>query len=297
MTEHDEWDITTSVGITALAVAAARAIDGQRADTLVEDPYAESFVRAAVPPVPMPTAPPGEDTSGADSAELTWARIAEYVGVRSRFFDDYFAEASRAGVDQVVLLAAGLDTRTFRLSWPAGTDVYEVDQPKVLAFKDEVLTTQGARSGANRHVITVDLREDWPRALWAAGFDPSRPTAWLAEGLLPYLPAAAERDLFIRLQELSPVGSRIALEHIGEDVRSFIDHPLFRESSERFGIDIAQLLYDGTGEAPEHWLTGHGWRAESSQAAELAERYGRPLHEDVREIIGAAVLLRAERVD
>ncbi|GAA3439943.1 SAM-dependent methyltransferase [Kutzneria kofuensis] len=185
MTQQADWDIVTDVGITALAVAAARAIESHRANPLVSDPYAELFVAAARPQPPMPTRP-------ADAPD-PWQDMGDYLGVRSRFFDEYFAAGATR---QAVLLAAGLDVRGYRLDWPAGTVVYELDVPKVLQFKQNVLADNGVASRTEVRNVDVDLRDDWPTALQRAGFDRTAPTSWLAEGLLPFLPNDAVERLF-----------------------------------------------------------------------------------------------------
>jgi hypothetical protein len=104
--------------------------------------------------------------------------------IRTRFFDDYLTAAIAARCHQVVLLAAGLDTRALRLAWPAGTRVFEIDLPGVLSFKDSVLAAQGAVPRCERIKVPADLCTDWTAALAEAGFDRSTPAAWLAEGLL-----------------------------------------------------------------------------------------------------------------
>lgn len=286
-TVDDQWDITTSVGATALAVAVGRAIESTRDDGLVHDPYAQAFVDAAGSALPLPDDPAEDDVLRSQ---------AGYLGVRSRFFDDALGAAVRAGTTQVVLLAAGLDTRGCRLGWPSGVTVYEVDQPAVLEFKDRVLDDAGATSEATRVAVPVDLRHDWPAALRAAGFDPSRPTVWLAEGLLPYLPADAERLLFERVQELSAPGSRIAVEHFADSVDDILANPNFRSLSERLiGTDVAGLFFDEPrGEGPQTWLSAHGWDVRSNAVRDLAQEYGRTLDGDVRDSMGRVELLSAD---
>ncbi len=286
-TVDDQWDITTSVGATALAVAAGRAIESTRDDRLVHDPYAQAFVDAAGSALPQPDDPAEEGVLRSQVG---------YLGIRSRYFDDALGAAVRAGTTQVVLLAAGLDTRGCRLGWPSGVTVYEVDQPAVLEFKDRVLADAGATSDATRVAVPVDLRHDWPAALRAAGVDPSRPTVWLAEGLLPYLPADAERMLFERVQELSAPGSRVAVEHVAGSIGDIVSDPRVRSMSERLiGIDVAGLFFDEPrGESPATWLSAHGWDVRSDAVRELAREYGRPLDGDVRESMGTVELLCAD---
>lgn len=293
-----DWDIVTGVGITALWVAAARAIETHRLDALVTDPYAEAFVRAARPPVPMPTRLNEHGDRGADPEDLLlrqlWASIVTYVGVRSRFFDQFFAAAGAAGIAQVVFLAAGLDTRAFRLAWPAKTKVFEVDQPKVLAFKNQVLAEQGARSQCQRHTVGIDLHEDWPAALCQAGFDPARPTAWLAEGLLGYLPDSAKQALFVRIQDLSTPGSRIAVEHFG-DIQQLWNEPrwqhMSRHMKDHFGFALTSLWPLEQDYDPAEWLDEHGWTITTVTAARVAADYERPLDDSPLHFVTASRLV------
>jgi methyltransferase (TIGR00027 family) len=300
-TDDDQWGITESVGVTALGVAGGRAMETHRDDGLVRDPYAEAFVDAAAGEIRLPARPDDVEeapTEGATAAD--WREQSAYIGVRSRFFDDVLESAAEDGVRQVVLLAAGLDTRAQRLGWPAGTAVYEVDQPGVLDFKDDVLAGRDATAagdGARRVEVRVDLRHDWPAALQAAGFDPRAPTAWLAEGLLPYLPAHAEVDLFDRVGELSAPGSRFAVEHFGDAVRDMMsgDDPAFASLSRRFGIDVRELFFDDDRPDAEERLGALGWTVTGSSALDLAESYGRPLDPSLSGFHGAVRLLDARR--
>ncbi|TQF66971.1 SAM-dependent methyltransferase [Rhodococcus spelaei] len=289
--QQAEWDIVTGVGITALGVAAGRAMETCRQDALVSDPYAEAFVRAAAPPVPMPTRI-DDDTD----PDIPWSVMATYTGVRSRYFDEYFADASAAGVRQVVLLAAGLDVRAYRLDWPAGTVVYELDAPKVLGFKDGVLSDRGATPRAERRTVAVDLREDWANALRERDFDVSRPTAWLAEGLLPFLPNEAKDSVFRRVHELSARGSRIAAEHV-DDVGEVLKHARFHDMSVRFGVDMRDLWPDQEDYRPADWLTEHGWAVDVVRAAEVAARYGRALDNWTPDPAQSSQLITAHRGD
>lgn len=299
MSTDQQWDIVTGVGLTALAVAAGRAAESERPDALISDPYASRLVAAAQSPVPFPFTsgtltsggtsgasadgsdgsgesggPDGSGSPGGPGDEL-WNGTSDYVGLRSRIFDDYFQDACDGGVRQAVILASGLDTRPYRLTWPSGMVCFELDQPAVLAFKTATLADEGATPGCVHRPVPVDLRDDWGAALEDAGFDASRPTAWLAEGLLPYLPPEAENRLLKEVSRLSAAGSRFAVERI-ENVTHLLDDPAVRERSEELGMDFPALFPAGEREQVADQLTGLGWTLEHRAVPESAAALGRP---------------------
>lgn len=286
--DRQQWDIVSGVGATALAVASARALESARTDALIHDPYAPAFLEAAHSAMPLPASPEelGGHAAGASGAtgmagaagEAMRDLVSEYLGVRSRVFDDFLGEAAaRGGVRQFVILASGLDTRPFRLPWPPGVRCFELDQPLVLDFKLRVLREENAEPRCAHTPVPVDLRDDWAGALEAAGFDTSVPTAWLAEGLLPYLSPEDEERLFKEIDRLSPTGSRIAVEH-GTDIgKVTADDPRMHALSRELDIDLASLLPEGHKRSPEEQLTALGWRHETRTAHESAARFDRDL--------------------
>ncbi|MEV5511272.1 SAM-dependent methyltransferase [Streptomyces orinoci] len=273
----DEWDIVSGVGITALAVASGRAIESTRPDPLIVDPYAAWFLAEAQPPVPMPDSADDPEVTG--SPQGGWAAASRYIAVRSRAFDDYLQDAARSGIGQVVILASGLDTRAHRLDWPQGTTVFEIDQPAVLDFKLRVLRDRGARRACVHRPVPADLREDWAAALREAGFDRTRPTAWLAEGLLPYLPADAEERLFAEIHRLSAPGSRLAVEQV-QEVEGAVAATARASRHADLRIGISQLVHADPRPPADHRLSAMGWQAESVSPVDTAARYGRDLTTD-----------------
>jgi methyltransferase (TIGR00027 family) len=270
-----DWDISSGVGLTALAVAACRAVETLRESPLVRDPYAGAFVQAARHPARLPVTPREAD----DDEVFPWPAFVDYVGVRSRFFDEYLAAAVAGGLRQLVILAAGLDTRVFRLDWPPGVTAYEVDAPRVLSFKDQVLAGAGARPRCTWRAVAADLRGPWTAALLSAGLDPAAPTAWLAEGLLPYLSDEDKDRLLAGVRELSAPGSRIAIEHLSAGIGSMRDYPAFTEAARRDNVDFDNAALWAHAEAgdPAPWLARHGWSVAVTPMAELAAGCGRPL--------------------
>ncbi|OBK97342.1 class I SAM-dependent methyltransferase [Mycobacterium sp. 1165178.9] len=271
-TEGDSWDLASSVGATATMVAASRAVASQGPNPLLDDQLADPLVRA-VGLDPFIRIIDGE-IDFADDPLMNRKTRAEQITVRTRFFDDFFINS---GVRQAVILASGLDTRAYRLSWPAGAVVYEIDQPQVIAFKTKTLAGLGATPTAERRTISIDLREDWPTALREGGFDVTQPTAWSAEGLLPYLPPEAQDRLFDNITALSAPGSRLATEHV-PDPNSFTDERMQR-ITERwrragFNLDAGDLFYRGERSVVVDYLTGHGWDATAYAVRELYAHNG-----------------------
>ncbi|OBG91398.1 SAM-dependent methyltransferase [Mycobacterium sp. E3251] len=261
-TENDTWDLASSVGATATAVAAQRAIASQGPDPLLNDPFADPLVRAVGSDVFVKLIDHEVDRS--DDPLLNRRAVNEQITVRTRYFDDFFTQATESGIRQAVILASGLDTRAYRLAWPAGTIVYEIDQPEVIEFKTRVLAELGAAPTAERRTVAIDLREDWPAALVEAGLDATAPTAWSAEGLLVYLPPEAQDRLFDNIVALSATGSRIATEHM--DLRNIPSDwaQKLTERSQRLGskINLAELFYTGDRNTAAEYLAGHGWRVD-----------------------------------
>ena len=281
--EGDSWDPASSVGATATMVAASRAIASQGPDPLLDDPLADPLVRAVGLP-PFIRLLDGEVSfdDGDDPSHARRTRV-EQMAVRTRFFDDFFIAATEAGVRQAVILASGLDTRAYRLLWPAGTVVYEIDQPQVIDFKTSTLADLGANPTAQRRTVSIDLRDDWPTALRQQGFDVSQPAAWSAEGLLPYLPPEAQDRLFDNITALSAPGSQLATEHISDpDAFSAESVRRIGERWQRAGFDLnpADLFYQGERSIVIDYLTGHGWQVAAHPAPELYQRNGFIFPED-----------------
>ena len=284
-TDDDSWDIATSVGATAVMVAAARAAETDKDNPLIRDPYAKVLVAGAGTGI-WEFMLDNEFVAKVADSDPEVAAIVEHMGsyqaVRTHFFDEFFTAAAGAGIRQIVILASGLDSRAYRLPWPAGSTVYELDQPKVLEYKAATLNQHGATPKAPRREVPIDLRFDWPKALREAGFDPSVPTAWLAEGLLMYLPADAQDRLFEQVTELSAAGSRISAETMG--IHAADRRERMRERFERlaaqFGIDdtldVGELTYEDPDRADVAvWLDEHGWQSTAVTSQDEMRRLGR----------------------
>ena len=211
----ESWVLASSVGATATMVAAGRAIATRDPRGLIDDPFAEPLVRAVGIDFFTKMIDGELDITDIDpeSAPRVQANIDE-VALRTKYFDEYFSRATDVGIRQAVILASGLDSRAYRLPWPDATTVYELDQPDVIEFKTSTLAGIGAVPAAQRRTVSIDLRDDWPAALRAAGFQDGSPTAWLAEGLLIYLPPEAQDRLFDNITALSATGSTIATEYV-----------------------------------------------------------------------------------
>jgi methyltransferase (TIGR00027 family) len=287
-TDDDNWDLASSVGATATFVASGRAMATKDPRGLINDPYAEPLVRAVGLDL-FTKMIDGEldlDAIENTSPERIQAMI-DGMAVRTRYFDDYFLDATASGVRQVVILASGLDSRAFRLPWPRGTVVYEIDQPQVIEFKTTTLAGIGAESTATRRTVPIDLRQDWPTALKAAGLDTTVPTAWLAEGLLIYLPPEAQDRLFDNITALSVPGSTIATEFVPGIIDFDAERAREMSASLRehgIDVDMASLVYAGERNHVVEYLGAKGWRVEGVTRTELFQHHGievpAPEHDD-----------------
>lgn len=311
-TDDDSWDITQSVGATALGVAAARAAETESANPLISDPFARVFLDAAGKGMWSIYSDPTLLAQAADVEPGVRERVqlmVDFMATRTAFFDEFFLGAADAGVRQVVILASGLDSRTWRLPWPDGPDgtvVYELDQPKVLEFKAATLREHGAQPRAHLVNIPIDLRQDWPAALREAGFDPSRPSVWSAEGLVRYLPARAQDLLFERIDALSAPGSWLATNVPAE---GYLDADLvarqreemkrMRDVAARFvGTDLPEvedLWYAEERTPADEWLRGRGWKVSATDFPGLLARYGRNHPEGVDAPLPPTLFVSAQR--
>ncbi|OIN80932.1 SAM-dependent methyltransferase [Mycobacterium malmoense] len=280
-TEGDSWDLANSVGATATMVAAARAAATKRPQPVINDPFAEPLVRAVGVDVFNRIAAGEFDFNGADG-DVGIPRMTDTFAARARFYDDYFAEATGTGIRQVVIVAAGLDSRAYRLPWPAGTTVYEIDQPEVIEFKTSTLSKIGAEPTTDYRPVGIDLRYDWPAALRAAGFATTRPTAWLAEGvLIGFLPPEAEVRLLDNIDALSAQGSWLAADYgtiTGPSERAQEQAQRAAEGWRRYGLDldVAGLTYPGEHTDVAAHLEAHGWDATRFTLADLFTAAGLP---------------------
>jgi methyltransferase (TIGR00027 family) len=308
-TDNDSWDITQSVGATALGVAAARAAETESENPLIKDPFARVFVDAAGEGMWSIYSNPGLLAEVVEQEPDVRTRVQlmiDFMATRTAFFDEFFLGAADSGIRQVVILAAGLDARAWRLPWPDGTVVYELDQPRVLEFKSNTLREHGAHPAAQLVNVPIDLRQDWPKALREAGFDPSRPAVWSAEGLVRYLPAPAQDLLFERIHSLSAQGSWLASNVPGE---GFTDPDVVRR--EREGLqrvraaaaklvnteiaDSGDLWYPEERRAVDGWLLENGWDVTTATFSELMARYGRSVPQGAEDSKPPTLYVSAQR--
>ncbi len=294
-TENDTWDLASSVGATATMVAAARAMATTADNALINDPFAEPLVRAVGVDffTRLVTGELRPEDLDSDSETVGMQRMTDNMAVRTKFFDEFFLTATQAGIRQAVILASGLDSRAYRLAWPVGTTVYEIDQPDVIEFKTKTLAELGAEPTAKRRTVAMDLRYDWPSALIEEGFDPNQPTAWSAEGLLGYLPPDAQDRLLDTITELSVPGSRVAVESVPNidpaDHEKAIERMQAASARWRdhgFDLDFAELVYLGDRNEAASYLGDHGWQLSRNSVKELFATNGLPPLDEDNEDVG-----------
>jgi methyltransferase (TIGR00027 family) len=284
-TDNDTWDLASSVGATATMVAAARAVASRADRPVINDPFAEPLVRAVgvdfFTDLATGALTPAElDVRDGAQSPVGISRFADGMAARTRFFDEFFADAVAAGIRQAVIVASGLDARGYRLEWPGDMVLFEIDQPEVIAFKKTTLAGLGAQPSTELRTVAIDLRQDWPAALAEAGFDAARPTAWIAEGLFGYLPPEAQDRLLDQIDALSAPGSRVAAESVPshqqadqEEMRERMKESTDRWRRHGFDLDFSELLFLGDRNEGAGYLRGHGWTADGVSTNDLLVRY------------------------
>ena len=299
-TDDDTWDLSGGVGATATMVAAARAMGTRDDRGIINDPFAEPLVRAVgirffidMMDGVLQTSPFGDVTPQRVQTMI------DGMAVRTRFFDEYFAGATAGGIRQAVILASGLDSRAYRLRWPSGSVVYEVDQPAVIDFKSVTMARLDAQPAATLRTVGIDLRGDWPAALRTAGFDPSAPTAWLAEGLLIYLPPDAQDRLLDTITGLSAPGSTLATEYV-PGIVDFDAGPAREMAAnlreQGLDLDMPALIYSGPRNNVMDYLRSGGWQVTGEPGGDLLTRHGLPLPDSADyDPLGEIVYLSATR--
>jgi methyltransferase (TIGR00027 family) len=282
-TDNDSWDLATSVGATATMVAAARAHATAAPDPLIDDPFAAPLVQAVGVDFFTRWASGELDPADVDIEGEPWGlqKMTDLLTARTRYFDEFLLGATASGIRQVVILASGLDARGYRVAWPTDTTVFQIDQPQVVDFLTTTMASLGASPTADLRSVPIDLRDDWPAALQAAGFDSGLPTAWIAEGLLPFLPSEAQDRLLDNITHLSAPGSRLATEV------ALVDNNTFDESAQSqmndvteswrehgFDLEFGDLGYAGERNDVDEYLDARGWRSARTPLRELLAANG-----------------------
>jgi methyltransferase (TIGR00027 family) len=247
------------VSATALWTAAERARESTRPNRLIEDPFAAELA--------------GEE--GLRHQRFMDERVPRntenpFVAIQTRFFDDYLLEAAASGIRQVVLVAAGMDSRPFRLAWPDGVRLWELDLGAILDAKEVVLGRLGATPRCDRRPVAADLREPWEPALLEAGYRSAEPAAWLVQGLIEFLEEDQVDRLFAAIAAIAGPGSRLGVDVLG---RSFIRSPFMRRwlrAMEEEGLEFRFGTDD-----PESMLGRHGWQPEVKLLSEVGIAMGR----------------------
>jgi methyltransferase (TIGR00027 family) len=278
----------SGVGLTARWVASNRALETESATPLYRDPCARELAGE-----------PGFDMLHTMRAVIGLAGFSgpdPFLTIRTKFLDDSLLAAVRdSSIDQVVILAAGMDARAFRLDWPAGMTVFEIDREDVFAHKEPVLQRLDARPTCDRRVVRQDLALPWTPALEAAGFDPSRPAAFLAEGLLYYLDASEVTSLLQTLQGVAAAGSWIGLDAMSPDVLTSAFMTTYVKKLEALGCPWRFGMAD-----PEAFMASHGWQATYVLPGEPEAHYGRwvlPVYPRTVPGIPRTFLIRGLRAD
>lgn len=249
-----------AVATTARWTAAHRARERNLPDRLFDDPLALSLAGEAGMAM----------LAQAEQQGAHHGLMAAYLAIRTRYLDDALLRAGEDGIVQVVALAAGMDTRSFRLRWPSGSRVYEVDRPALLGLKEEILGQAAPHPSCERVAVGADLEADWLPRLLEAGFRADQPTFWLIEGLFYYLEESAVNRILAQTAEASAPGSLLATDLVSA---SYLNAPWMRDvlgALEQQGMG----WHSGTDD-PERFFARHGWVATVVQPGDATANYDR----------------------
>src|SRR5271166_419436 len=278
-TDNDSWDLASSVGATATMVAAGRARATRSG--LIHDRFAEPLVRAVGVDFFTRWSTGELNSADVDDPEAAWGmqRMTDLLAARTHYIDAFFREAEVAGIRQVVILAAGLDARGYRLPWAPGTTLFEIDQPQVIEFKAATIRALGAAPTADVRAVPIDLRHDWPSALTQAGFDTGLPAAWAAEGLLGFLPPDAQDRLLDNITALSADGSRLVAEVFGnsEANRQALNAATRKWRESGLDVELENLGFPGERNDVATYLQDRGWHPVRTPLNQMLADNGLPL--------------------
>lgn len=261
------------VGVTSVAVAAARALESIRPDSLVDDPWASALVEASGVATPLPDRWP-EGRGSASAWDQSLLLGASYIGLRTRFVDD---ELLAVRLRQVVFLGSGLDTRAWRLAWPVDATLFALDSPEVTALIESVLEAVGATPRCRRIPIAADVTKPWASLIISNGFDPRTPTHWIIEGLLPYLSAHDQSALLDDVMHLSASGSAAVIERAAAIQNTPEALARLAELARATGMPMDEVLSRADPPDPARVLGDAGWTTNAVSVADLESRYRRPL--------------------
>lgn len=208
---------------------------------------------------------------------MTDGDLARLMPARTHYYDVKVLAANAAGCAQVVILAAGLDGRAYRLPWAWGTTVFMLDTEQVTAFRRSVAEASGLRPAVKTVEVVADLTGDWPGLLVSAGFDPAVKSLWLAEGILSYLAMEQAERLMAEAARLSAPGSWLLTHYL--DAKAGALAAAARESADA-DTTASRVARQGSrssvaGTPPGGWLPRNGWDPEVTTLSSWARQQGR----------------------
>ena len=262
-TDGDSWDLLNSVGATATAVAAQRAVATNRTDPLISDPLAEPLLDALGADYHLQFARGELAGDAGDLGELR--AMVDSIALRTRYFDDFLLEAMDAGVRQAVILASGLDTRAYRLPWVAAATVFEIDQPEVIEFKTTTLEAGRRAAGATSTATGSRPPQRLARGPACCGLRPPRAHRVDRRGPA-HLPAARSGGQAVRRRRRAQRAGqpdrdggrrRDHRRTAGADQRP--DEVDAGRNSGDAPVDVADLWYVGERRQASDYLAAKGW--------------------------------------
>jgi methyltransferase (TIGR00027 family) len=262
-----------AVARTSLLTTALRTRESRRPDRLYDDPYASALAgEVGIQLFDEVAAMTAKGRQTTTTTGLKLPNTLDYNAIRTRFIDDWLVSTlATGGYDQVVIAAAGMDTRAYRLTWPGPVDVYELDRAAVLDVKQAALGERPPAANVRRHPVPSDMvTDDWLADLTAAGLDPARPAVWVLEGVLYYLQPAESLAVLDGLGRFCVAGSPLICDIVNEVA---LTAPSTRRLLELFASWGSPWLFGS--DEPESLFASYGFQVAATQPGEPGADFGR----------------------
>lgn len=149
---------------------------------------------------------------------LSTLGLTDHIALRTAVIDEAVRTAIKDGIDQLVLLGAGFDSRAYRMPELAACTVFEIDHPATQRSKKRRIAEHSALAKEVRYAPCDFVQVSLDQALTEAGFDSARPSCWVWEGVTMYLPNAAIDETMSTIAAHAALNSVLVASYLTDSV-------------------------------------------------------------------------------